>query len=108
MPPPSIPALPAALGTLPAAPGAALPVVIGVLLVLLGAVGATVTQRHLDATGQPRRAVAALVPFGVLIGAGASLVRGWDLVSSVVVGAVLLPLVGAVGRMVEVRRARRR
>lgn len=106
-PPPFVDLLTPTAAATPVGPAAALPLVLGVLLVLLGAAGATVTQRHLDAAGQPRRAVAALVPFGVLVGAGASLVRGWDLMASVVVGAVLLPLVGAVGRMVEVRRARR-
>jgi hypothetical protein len=88
-------------------PGAPLALVVGVALVLLGATGATLTQRHLDRTGRSRRALLALVPFGVLVGAGASLVRGWDLLSALVVGAVLLPLVGALGRLLEVRRARR-
>jgi hypothetical protein len=84
-----------------------LALLIGVALVLLGATGATVTQRHLDHTGRSRQALLALVPFGVLVGAGASLVRGWDLTASLVVGAVLLPVVGALGRLLEVRRARR-
>ncbi len=83
------------------------PVVLGVLFVAVGAVGATVTQRRLDQAGRSRWAVLALVPFGVLIGAGAALVRGWDPTAAVVVGAVLLPIVGAVGRWFEVRRARR-
>ena len=83
------------------------PVVLGVLFVAVGAVGATVTRRRLDQAGRSRWAVLALVPFGVLIGAGAALVRGWDPTAAVVVGAVLLPIVGAVGRWFEVRRARR-
>jgi len=87
--------------------GTVLPVVLGVLLVAVGAVGATVTQRRLDETGRSRWALLALVPFGVLVGAGAALVRGWDLTAAVVAGAVLLPIVGAVGRWLEVRRARR-
>ena len=87
--------------------GDALPIAIGVALVLLGATGATVTQRHLDATGRSRLALVALVPYGVLIGAGAAMVRGWDLTAALVVGAVLVPLVGAAGRLIEVRRARR-
>ena len=85
----------------------ALPIVVGVLLVLVGAAGATMTQRHLDAAGRSLLALVALVPYGVLIGAGAALVRGWDLTAALVVGAVLVPLVGAVGRLFEVRRARR-
>lgn len=87
--------------------GSAVALLAGLALVVVGAVGATMTQRHLDDTGRSRWALLALVPYGVLVGAGASLVRGWDLVSSLLVGAVLLPLVGAVGRLVEVRRARR-
>lgn len=88
-------------------PGAPLALAVGLALVLLGATGATVTQRHLDRTGRSRQALLALVPFGVLVGAGAALVRGWDLAASLVVGAVLLPVVGALGRLLEVRRARR-
>ncbi|MFU8839486.1 MAG: hypothetical protein ACNA8R_02035 [Nitriliruptoraceae bacterium] len=88
-------------------PGAPLALAVGLALVLLGAAGATVTQRHLDRTGRSRQALLALVPFGVLVGAGAALVRGWDLAASLVVGAVLLPVVGVLGRLLEVRRARR-
>jgi len=87
--------------------GSAVALLAGLGLVVVGAVGATMTQRHLDNTGRSRWALLALVPYGVLVGAGASLVRGWDLISSLVVGAVLLPLVGALGRLVEVRRSRR-
>ena len=89
------------------AAGDALTIVVGALLVLVGATGATLTQRHLDATGRSRLALLALVPYGVLIGAGAALVRGWDLTAALVVGALLVPLVGAAGRLLEVRRARR-
>ena len=89
------------------AAGGAIPLVVGVVLVLVGATGATVTQRHLDATGRSRLALVALVPYGVLIGAGAAFVRGWDLTAALVVGALLVPLVGAAGRLLEVRRARR-
>jgi uncharacterized membrane protein YhaH (DUF805 family) len=87
--------------------GAVAPVVLGLLFLTIGAVGATVTQRRLDETGRSRWALLALVPFGVLIGAGAALVRGWELTAALVVGAVLVPVVGAAGRWVEVRRARR-
>lgn len=70
---------------------------------MLGAVGATVVTRHAEragATTMPLR----LVPFGVLVGAGASLVRGWALGVSMLAGAVLVPIVGVVGRWRDVRR----
>lgn len=86
----------------------ALAVVIGVALVLVGAVGATTSQRWLEGRGRATVAPLLLVPFGVLIGAGASIARGWDLPSAMLVGAVLVPVVGAVGRLLEVRRTRRR
>lgn len=86
----------------------AVTIAVGVALLALGAVGATVTQRRLDAEGRSTVAPLWLIPFGVLIGAGAALVRGWNLTASIVVGAVLVPVVGVVGRWVEVRRRRRR
>ncbi|MEX2549284.1 MAG: hypothetical protein WD638_03575 [Nitriliruptoraceae bacterium] len=86
----------------------ALTLVVGVALVLLGATGATLTQRRLDAEGRSVLALLALVPFGVLIGAGAALARGWELVISLVVGALLVPVVGGLGRLLEVRRLRKR
>jgi hypothetical protein len=85
-----------------------LPTVVGLVLVLLGAVGATVTQRRFEREGRTARALPLLVPFGVLIGAGAAIVRGWDLVASMVVGGVLVPVVGAASRLLEVRRGRGR
>ncbi len=85
-----------------------LAVAVGVVLVLLGATGATLIQRRLDAEGRSALALLALVPFGVLIGAGAAMARGWDLPVSLMVGALLVPVVGAVGRLFEVRRRRRR
>lgn len=83
------------------------PVLIGATLLLIGAVGATVTQRRLEGEGRASVAPLFLAPFGVLMGAGAALIRGWDLLASLLVGAVLVPLVGAIGRYVEVRRRRR-
>lgn len=82
--------------------------VLGLLLVLLGATGATLTQRRFEQEGRSQRAPLWLVPFGVLVGAGAALVRGWDLAGSMLAGAVLVPVVGAVGRLLEVRRRNRR
>lgn len=70
--------------------------VLGVVLVLLGATGATLTQRRLDRAGRARLALLVLIPHGVLIGAGAAMVRGWDLWVAIVAGAVLVPAVGAV------------
>jgi hypothetical protein len=81
---------------------------LGIGLVVLAAVGATSTQRSLEADGRASVAPLYLVPFGVLLGAGAAIARGFDLVAAMIVGAVLVPLVGVVGRMVEVRRHRRR
>jgi hypothetical protein len=83
------------------------PVLIGVALLAVGAVGATVVQRRLEQEGRATVAPLFLVPFGVLIGAGAALIRGWDLLPSLLVGAVLVPLVGVAGRYVELRRRRR-
>lgn len=83
-------------------------VAIGLALVVLGAVGASVVARGFDAAGAAWQVPLRLVPFGVLIGGGASLVRGWDLGAGVLVGALLVPLVGTVGRLIEVRRHRAR
>jgi hypothetical protein len=80
--------------------------VLGVVLLALGAVGATFTQRELEQTGRGRWVVPALVPFGVLVGAGAALVRGWALGPAMATGAVVLPVVAVVARLVEVRRRR--
>ena len=73
---------------------------------MLGAVGATVVTRHAERMGGATTMPLRLVPFGILVGAGASLVRGWDLGVSMLAGAVLVPLVGAIGRWLEVRRRR--
>lgn len=80
---------------------------VGVVLVVVGAVGATVTQRRLEEEGRGRRVPLMLVPFGVLIGAGAAIARGWELPGAMAAGAVLVPLVAVVGRWWEVRRRRR-
>lgn len=84
-----------------------LELLVGVVLVAVGAAGATVTQRRLEQEGRAARVPLLLVPFGILIGAGAAIARGWDLTTAMVVGAVLVPLVGVLGRLVEVRRRRR-
>lgn len=82
--------------------------VVGGALLVLGAVGATLTQRRLEAEGRAALAPLWLIPFGILVGAGAAMVRGWDLWASIIVGALLVPVVGVAGRLWEVRRARRR
>lgn len=79
-------------------------IVLGSLLLLLGATGATVVTRALEERGQAILAVPANVPMGLLIGAGAALVRGSDLPEAMLAGAVLVPVAGALlGR----RRPRR-
>lgn len=86
--------------------GSPVAVLIGLLLLALGAVGATAVGRAFDATDRPLRVPLQLVPFGILMGGGAALVRSWDLLAGVAVGAVLVPVVGTVARLVEVRRRR--
>jgi hypothetical protein len=84
----------------------AVTVIVGVALVALGASGASVLQRR--SAGRPRAGgVLGLVPFGVLVGAGAALVRGWDPSVAMVAGAVTVPLVGVLGDvLVAARRSR--
>lgn len=82
-------------------------IAIGAALLVLGAVGATVSQRGLEQRGRATLAPLSLVPFGILMGAGAAMIRGWDLWVSMAVGAVVVPLVGVIGRIIEVRRRRR-
>jgi hypothetical protein len=79
--------------------------VLGVVLVVLGATGASLAQRG---GGRPTLLrLLGLVPFGVLIGAGAALVRGWDLMASLVAGGLLVPLVGAGSDLLAARRRAR-
>jgi hypothetical protein len=82
-------------------------VVLGLGLVALGAVGATVTTRRVETSGRWTLLPLQLLPFGVLVGAGAALVRGWDLLVAMLAGAVVIPLVGVGGRWLELRRRRR-
>ena len=63
-------------------------VVVGIVLVVLGAAGASAIARTLSPRVQGLRLGLAVAPAGVLVGAGAALVRGWDLLGSAVVGAV--------------------
>jgi uncharacterized membrane protein len=80
--------------------------VIGVALLLLGAFGASVIHRRQQ--GRPGASgVLALAPFGILIGAGAALVRGWDLGLSSVAGALVVLLVALGGDVWAARRRSR-
>lgn len=67
-------------------------VVIGVALVVLGAAGASAIARTMADRAHGLRLALAVAPAGVLIGTGAALARGWDLVASAVVGAVVVGL----------------
>jgi hypothetical protein len=81
--------------------------VIGLVLLLLGASGATVVHRRQH--GRPGASgVLALAPFGILIGAGAALVRGWDLGLSAVAGGLVVLLVALGGDVWAARRRARR
>lgn len=81
------------------------PGLLGLALVALGATGATLLGREVGRP-TPLRLVR-LVPFGVLVGAGAALVRGWDLGPTAVLGAVLVPLVAVAGDVLAARRRAR-
>lgn len=79
---------------------------LGLVLVALGATGATVLG---GASGRPTPLrLLRLLPFGVLVGAGAALVRGWDLAATAGLGAVLVPLVAVAGDVLAARRRARR
>ena len=87
-----------------------MPVVVGAALLLLGATGAGLVQRRQQGRPGPL-SVLSLAPFGVLIGAGAALVRGWDLGLSAVAGALAVVVVALGGDVLVARRrarARRR
>jgi hypothetical protein len=81
-------------------------IVLGLGLLLLGASGAGLAHRR--AGGRPTPpSVLALVPFGILIGAGAALIRGWDLTVAVVAGGVIVPIVGFLSDVLVARRRAR-
>ncbi|MBW3661573.1 MAG: hypothetical protein KY469_00615 [Actinobacteria bacterium] len=71
---------------------------LGVVLLLIGATLAAVVVPRLR--GGPR---ARLIPFvlldaGALVGAGAALVRDYDLLRTTIIGALLFPVLGLVMR----------
>ena len=79
---------------------------IGLVLVLLGAAGATSLGRGI---GRPTAVrLLRLAPFGVLVGAGSALVRGWDLGVTATLGAALVPFVALAGDVLAARRRTRR
>jgi hypothetical protein len=81
--------------------------VIGLALLLLGAFGASIVHRRQH--GRPGASgVLALAPFGILIGAGSALVRGWDLGLSAVAGALVVLVVALGGDVWAARRRARR
>jgi hypothetical protein len=85
--------------------GVLLPVV-GAGLLLLGAAGAGMVHRRQHGRPAPV-SLLALAPFGVLIGAGAALVRSWDLGLAAVAGALAVMLVALVGDLLAARRRAR-
>jgi len=83
-----------------------LEMLVGVALLLVGSSGATLTHRRQH--GRPvLPSVIALAPFGLLIGAGAALVRGWDLGLSAVAGALAVLIVAVGGDVWAARRRAR-
>ncbi len=83
-----------------------LPQLAGAVLLLLGATGAGMVHRRQQGRPGPV-SVIALAPFGILIGAGAALVRGWDLGLSAVSGALAVMLVALLGDVLAARRRAR-
>jgi len=83
-----------------------LPQLAGAALLLLGATGAGMVHRRQQGRPGPV-GVIALAPFGILIGAGAALVRGWDLGLSAVSGALAVMLVALLGDVLAARRRAR-
>jgi len=84
----------------------ALRVAAGVVLLLLGATGAGMVHRRQQGRPGPV-SVLALAPFGVLIGAGSALVRGWDVGLSAIAGALAVMVVALVGDVLAARRRAR-
>ncbi len=79
---------------------------IGVALLLLGSFGAS--RIHRRQHGRPGlSSVLVLAPFGFLIGAGAALVRGWDVGLSGVAGALAVLVVALGGDIWAARRRAR-
>jgi hypothetical protein len=78
----------------------------GAALLLLGATGAGALHRRQHGRPGPV-SVLMLAPFGILIGAGAALVRGWDIGLAAIAGALAVMLVALVGDVFAARRRAR-
>lgn len=87
-------------------PEASLTLIGGIVLLLLGASGASAVHRRQQGRPGPV-ALLTLSPFGVLIGAGAALVRGWDLGLAAVTGALAVIVVAIAGDVLVARRRAR-
>ena len=87
--------------------GGAAQLVIGAALLVLGAWGASLVHRR-QRSRPGVSGVLVLAPFGVLIGAGAALVRGWDLGLAAVAGALAVLVVALGGDVLAARRRFRR
>ena len=83
-----------------------LTLVAGAVLLLLGASGASAVHRRQRGRPGPV-ALLTLAPFGILIGAGAALVRGWDLGLAAVTGAIAVVVVALAGDVLAARRRAR-
>lgn len=86
--------------------GDTLTLVVGAALLLLGATGAGAVHRRQYGRPGPV-SVLMLAPFGILIGAGAALVRGWDMGLAAIAGALIVMLVALVGDVLAARRRAR-
>lgn len=82
-------------------------VVVGVVLALVGATAATVIARAMSPRWRGPRLAVAVAPTGLLVGAGAALVRDEPLLPSALLGLVVVGLVGLAAGL-RVRRPSRR
>lgn len=71
---------------------------VGIGVLLVGATGAAVVVPRLRASGRSRFVPYVLAAAGAVVGAGAALVRDFDVLPTAAVGALLFPLFGLVVR----------
>ncbi len=67
---------------------------VGVVLLVLGAAGASAIARSLEDRVRGPLLAVAVAPAGVLVGTGAALARGWAPLPSALVGVVLVGVLG--------------